>query len=217
MPTAEKESIVQDLAGQFRGAKSVLFADYRGLDVEAMTELRKRCREASVNFRIAKNTLTRLALAEAGLPQGETELLKGPTGLALSLEDELAAAKVLTDFAKAFEKLQIKGGLMEGQIVGSDDVKALATLPTKDELIAMLLADMESSLSQVIGVGDSLVRDILSCAEQVAEKAGGEAPSAEPAAAAAGASESAGEAAPAEAAAEAAGDAPEASAEASSE
>ena len=166
-----------------------MFADYRGLNVAQMTELRTRCREANVRFKIAKNTLTRIAMTEAGMPDS-SEILSGPTGLAISLEDEVSAAKVLTTFAKEHDKLEVKGGVMEGQVLATDQVKALADLPGKNELIAGLLAGMESSVTFVVTAADNLVNDILSCAEQAAEQGGAAAPAAasadEPAAEAAG-------------------------------
>jgi large subunit ribosomal protein L10 len=193
MPTPQKEAIIQDLAEQFRAAKSLLFADYRGLDVEALSELRRRCRDENVRFRVAKNTLSKLAMAEIGVHDAD-ELLTGPTGLAISDEDELAAARVLVQFAKENDKLGVKGGVMEGRICSLDEVIALATLPPKDQLLAQLLATIESPLVDVIRAAETLVQDVLSCAEQAAEQKGG--------------AESAPAAAESEPPAEASGDAP---------
>ncbi|MGD8394310.1 MAG: 50S ribosomal protein L10 [Candidatus Eiseniibacteriota bacterium] len=202
MPTPQKEAVVQELAEQFRVARGVVFADYRGLDVEAMTELRRRCREASVRFRIAKNTLSRLAISEAGL-ESVGDALTGPTGLALADDDELAPARVLVDFAKENDKLAIKAGVVDGRLYGIDEVKALAALPPRDQLLAQLLSVIEQPLVGVIGVAQRLVQDVLSCAEQAAEGKG------EPQAAgdAAAAAAPAGDTAPADAEADAAGDA----------
>ncbi len=179
MPNAQKEAAIQSLADEFESAKSLVFADYRGLDVAQISELRRLCRENGVKFKVAKNTLTLRALDQAGWPRAE-ELLAGPTGLAVAREDEIAAARVLSDFAKEHELLEVKGGIMEGRVLSFEEVSALATLPSKDELIAGILGGFDGVVSLIVGAADSLVSDVLSCAEQAAEaNPAAEAPAAE--------------------------------------
>ena len=180
MPTPQKEAVVEELTNEFRDAKRLLFADYRGLDVEAITELRSRCREQQVRFLVAKNTLSRRAMSAIGV-EDVGSLLEGPTGLAIAKEDQIAAARVLVGFSKENEKLEIKGGVMEGRVYSLEEVKALASLPSRDELIAQVLAAIQSPVVFVAGILQNLLRDVVSCAEQHAEKGGG-APAAEEAA-----------------------------------
>lgn len=183
MPTAQKEAAIQSLVDQLETAKSLVFADYRGLDVAEISELRRLCRESGVKFKVTKNTLTTRALDQAGWPH-VGEFLTGPTGLAVALEDEVAAARVLTDFAKDHDKLEVKGGIMEGKVLSLEQVSALASLPSREVLIGSILAGFDGMISLIVGAADSLVNDVLSCAEQAAEKngAGAAAPAAEAAA-----------------------------------
>lgn len=136
----QKEDILQALISQFKEAKSVVFADYQGLSVKQVTELRSKLREKAVTFQIVKKTLIRIASKEAGYEQEiPADVLEGPVAVAVSMEDELAGAKAVHEFAKKNKKLQLRGALFEGRVLSVAETKQLAELPGKEELIAKLL------------------------------------------------------------------------------
>ncbi|MGZ9587218.1 50S ribosomal protein L10 [Paenibacillus marinisediminis] len=138
-----KQQAVTDIAEKFRGSVTTVVADYRGLNVTQVTELRKQLREAGVEFQVLKNTLVRRATNEAELSE-LNEVLTGPTAIAFSREDVVAPAKILSDFAKKNEALEIKGGVVEGRVVDVDQIKALAALPNREGLLSMLLSVLQA-------------------------------------------------------------------------
>lgn len=140
----EKARTVQEIASKLREAKSVVLTDYRGLTVQQVTELRKLCREAGVEFKVYKNKLAQRATAEVGVTELD-QFLVGPTALAFS-DDEVTAAKVLNDFAKTNEQLELKGGVVDGQVMGEAEIKALASLPSREGLLSMLLSVLQAPM-----------------------------------------------------------------------
>jgi large subunit ribosomal protein L10 len=140
-----KKQIVSEVAAKLRDSKSTIVVDYRGLNVGEVTELRKQLREAGVEFKVYKNSLTRRAAEEAGLA-GLNEALTGPNAIAFSMEDVIAPAKVLNDFAKKHEALEIKAGVIEGNIATVEEVKALAELPSREGLLSMLLSVLQAPI-----------------------------------------------------------------------
>ena len=134
---------VQEIAAKFEAAASVVVVDYRGLTVGQVTELRKQLREAGVEFKVYKNTLTRRAAESAGV-EGINEFLTGPNAIAFSNEDVVAPAKIINEFAKKNEALEIKAGIIEGTIASVEDVKALAELPSREGLLSMLLSVLQA-------------------------------------------------------------------------
>ncbi|MDQ0247661.1 50S ribosomal protein L10 [Priestia abyssalis] len=140
-----KKQVVSEIASKLRESKSTVVVDYRGLTVAQVTELRKTLREAGVEFKVYKNTLTRRAAEEAELA-GLNEYLTGPNAIAFSTEDVIAPAKVLNDFAKKNEALEIKAGVIEGNIASVEEVKALAELPSREGLLSMLLSVLQAPI-----------------------------------------------------------------------
>ena len=138
-----KQVKVEEITGKFQSAVSVVVVDYRGLNVAQVTELRKQLREAGVEFKVYKNTLTRRATEIAGVA-GINEFLTGPNAIAFSNEDVVAPAKIINDFAKKNEALEIKAGIIEGTVSSVDDVKALAELPSREGLLSMLLSVLQA-------------------------------------------------------------------------
>ena len=138
-----KQVQVQEITEKFQGAASVVVVDYRGLNVAQVTELRKQLREAGVEFKVYKNTLTRRAAEAAGV-EGINEVLTGPNAIAFSTEDVVAPAKIINEFAKKNEALEIKAGIIEGTISSVEDVKALAELPSREGLLSMLLSVLQA-------------------------------------------------------------------------
>ncbi len=133
----QKQQVVSEVAAKLKESKSTVVVDYRGLNVAQVTELRKQLREAGIEYKVYKNTLVRRATAEAGF-SGLDEHLVGPTAIAFGAEDVIAPAKVLNEFAKKNEALEIKTGIIEGNIASAAEVKALAELPSRDGLLSML-------------------------------------------------------------------------------
>jgi large subunit ribosomal protein L10 len=140
-----KKQVVTEVAAKLRDSKSTVVVDYRGLNVSEVTELRKQLREAGVEFKVYKNTLTRRAAEEAGLA-GLNEALTGPNAIAFSMEDVIAPAKVLNDFAKKHNALEIKAGVIEGNVATVEEVKALAELPSREGLLSMLLSVLQAPI-----------------------------------------------------------------------
>lgn len=138
-----KQVQVQEITEKFQNAASVVVVDYRGLNVSQVTELRKQLREAGVEFKVYKNTLTRRATEAAGL-EGINDVLVGPNAIAFSNEDVIAPAKIINEFAKKNDALEIKAGIIEGTVSSVEDVKALAELPSREGLLSMLLSVLQA-------------------------------------------------------------------------
>ncbi|MCZ0703488.1 large subunit ribosomal protein L10 [Natronobacillus azotifigens] len=139
----KKKQVVSEIASKFRESQSTILVDYRGLDVAEVTELRSKLREAGVEFKVYKNTMSRRAAEEAELSE-LNEALVGPTAIAFSNEDVVAPAKVLNSFAKDHEALEIKGGVIQGNIATIDQIKELAALPNYEGLLSMLLSVLQA-------------------------------------------------------------------------
>ena len=140
-----KQAVVNEITDKLKTAASVVVVDYRGLNVGQVTELRKQLRDAGIDFKVYKNSMTRRAAEAAGL-EGLNEHLTGPNAIAFSTEDVVAPAKILNDFAKKNDKLEIKAGVIEGHIASEEEVKALATLPSRDGLLSMLLSVLQAPM-----------------------------------------------------------------------
>ncbi len=150
-PTVIREEKVQaigEIATKLRESQTTVVADYRGLTVAQVTELRKQLREAGVEFKVLKNSLTRLATEKEGLTELDQYLL-GPNAIAFSKDDLIAPAKILVDFAKKNEKLEVKGGIIEGKVVGAEQIKQLASLPSREGLLSMLLSVLQAPMRNV--------------------------------------------------------------------
>jgi large subunit ribosomal protein L10 len=138
-----KKQFVAGLKERLEKSKVVILTDYKGLDVDAMTELRAKLREAEIEYQVIKNTMLRLA-SEGTDVEAIKDSFKGPSAVALSFEDPVAPAKVLTDFAKDHDKLEIKIGVMGGKVLELDGIKALSSLPSREELLATVLSAMNA-------------------------------------------------------------------------
>ncbi len=139
----QKKQIVEEIAGKMKASVSTVIVDYRGLNVAEVTELRKQLREAGVEYKVYKNSMTRRAAEEAGLAELNEQLV-GPNAIAFSTEDVVAPAKILNDFAKGHEALEIKAGVIEGNVATVEEIKALASLPSREGLLSMLLSVLQA-------------------------------------------------------------------------
>jgi len=162
MLRAEKERVVAELAERLRSTSTLMVADYRGLSMPEIEELRARLLEAGARFTVVKNTLTKLA-AEAAGAEEVLELIEGPTAIAfLDAEgDPAAVAKVLNDTAKAHDVLVLRGGLLDGAVVGDAEIKRLATLPSSEVLRAQLAGAVVAPLTTVVGLFTAPLRDLV--------------------------------------------------------
>ena len=155
----KKESIVGALAAELKGAQVLILSDYRGLPNAELAGLRNKLRAMKSGFHIAKNTLLKLALVQAGLPTPEN-LLEGPTAIAYCYDDIAGPAKTLTDFLKEKELL-VKGAIMGGRVLQSAEAMALANLPTRGQLYSRLLGTINAPSTKVAGVMASGIRQVL--------------------------------------------------------
>jgi large subunit ribosomal protein L10 len=141
----EKVLLVKEIADRLNRSKSAIVADYRGLNVEEVTELRKQLRQAGVEFQVLKNTMTRRAAEQVNLTDLNT-YLTGPTAIAFGYDDPVAPAKILNEFAKKHKALELKGGVVEGRVVDAKGVESLASLPSREGLLSMLLSVLQAPL-----------------------------------------------------------------------
>ncbi|AVQ97640.1 vegetative protein 300 [Oceanobacillus picturae] len=135
----QKKQVVDEITEKFRASQTSVVVDYRGLDVAEVTELRKQLREAGIDFKVYKNSMARRAVEAAEL-NDLSDVLVGPTALAFSNDDVVAPARILNDFAKKHEALEIKGGVIEGKVATLDQIKELADLPNYEGMVSMLLS-----------------------------------------------------------------------------
>jgi large subunit ribosomal protein L10 len=158
----QKERVVEQLAQRLRDSETLMVADYRGLTMPEIDELRSRLLEAGARFTVVKNTLTRRA-AEAAGKEDVLELIDGPTAIAFleSEGDPVAVAKVLSETARANDVLVIRGGVFEGAVVGDAEIKRLATLPPADVLRAQLVGAVAAPLTTVVGLFTAPLRDLV--------------------------------------------------------
>lgn len=143
MKIEDKKKIVEDLKEKFATTKVVIVTDYKGLDVAQMTELRRKLSEANVEYQVVKNTLLTRASKDTDAEM-LVDVFKGPSAIALSFDDPVAPAKVLTQFAKDNDKLEIKAGVMNGKVMDLGAITALSKLPSREELLAQVLSAMNA-------------------------------------------------------------------------
>ena len=146
-----KQPIVAEIAELFNGAKSAVVVDYRGLTVEQDTILRKQLREVGVTYKVYKNTMIRFAAKGTEFEALEANL-EGPTALAVSKEDATAPARILAQFAKTADKLELKGGVVEGTYYDQKGIQVIATIPSREELLGKLLGSIQSPIANLARV-----------------------------------------------------------------
>lgn len=141
----QKEELVEKIYADIKDAKASIVVEYRGLSVAALSDLRKQLRKEEATLTVLKNTLISRAANKAGYAELDKEL-EGPNALVIAKNDPCAAAKVLTKFAKRNEELVVKGGIVEGKVVGAKDVVMVANLPNKEGLLSMFLGCLQASV-----------------------------------------------------------------------
>lgn len=171
MPRPEKVAIVEKLAGDFDAAGSVFVADYAGLTVTDITDLRAQLRQAGMSMKVAKNTLLRLAAKQAGVPE-LVDHFTGPTAVAFGTKDPVAGAKVFSEFFTRLERPKVRTFMVEGKAYPGDDLKAIADLPPREVILAQLVAAVESPLTGFVGTLDAVIRDFIGTVDAIAKKKG---------------------------------------------
>lgn len=167
----QKKDIVAHLEDQMKNAKSAVFADFKGLSVKDMDEMRTSLREKGLSFTVAKKTLIRLAAKNAGFDEEiPDESLEGSVGVTFSMEDEVAAAKTLHTFAKKNDNLTLRGALFEGRILSVAETKELAMIPGKEELLAKLVYILNSPIQGFHGALNNTIGGFVRVLNAVKEK-----------------------------------------------
>ena len=146
-----KQPIVDEISGVINGAQSVVVVDYRGLTVSEDTQLRKQLREAGVSYKVYKNTLVSRAV-EGTEFESLRDVLEGPSAFAVSTEDATAPARILAKFAKTAPALEIKAGVVEGTYYDAEGMKAIASVPSREELLSKLLGSLQSPITNLARV-----------------------------------------------------------------
>ena len=176
MPSEKKVEAVAALKEKLEGAQAVVLADFTGLDVEKLNELRREFRKSDSRFYVFKNTLGRLAVREVGM-EGLEQFLEGPTGWAVAVGDPVAPAKVIKEFAKTHELPKVKGGYIDGAVLMPEEVKRVADLPPKPILVAQVLGLVQGPVTGVAGTLKSVISSLAVAVEEIRKQkeAGGEA------------------------------------------
>ncbi|MGB8658682.1 MAG: 50S ribosomal protein L10 [Candidatus Zixiibacteriota bacterium] len=168
MLRAKKEKTVDDLQKKMSLTKSLFVTDYRGLNVEEMTKLRRELRKAGAEYKITKNTMIRRAAEQSGL-EAITGYLKGPTGLILSYQDPAPPAKILHEILQKSDKPKIRTIWMEGRLLGSDYLKRLATLPSREVVLSQILAGLNAPVANFLGTLQATLRNFVGVVEAIRE------------------------------------------------
>jgi large subunit ribosomal protein L10 len=168
MLKVEKEKTVDELREKLSLTKSLFLTDFRGLNVDQMTDLRRNLKEKKAEYRITKNSLIRLAARESRF-EGVLDYLKGPTGLVFSFEDPVSPAKVLYEIHKKVEKPKIKIIWMEGKLLDENHLKSLAALPSKDVILTQIVFGLNSPLANLVGTLQGVMRNFVGVLDAVRE------------------------------------------------
>ena len=168
MPRPEKEKLVEELTEKLSRSEITILADYTGINVQAVTQLRDEFRKSSVEYRIYKNTLARLAATNSGL-EPLLEHLTGPTGYIFS-DDPVAPAKILADFIKSNPSMSIKCAVLKGELIDESQVKSIASLPPREILLAQLLGQLMAPASGLVNVLSGPIRNLVYVLEDLRKK-----------------------------------------------
>jgi len=178
MPTEAKKATVAELKDELSNAKAMIVADYRGLTVSDISAVRRNLRGEGITYRVVKNRLAKIAAQEAGNSE-LTELLEGPTALALTSGDEVVLARTFLDAVRPFKTVTVRGALLSGKRVDADSVTRLASLPSREILLGQLAGGMVSPLSSMASLLSAPLRNLGYALSQLAQQKGQQAPAAE--------------------------------------
>lgn len=170
---AQKEARVEILKKRLEAKTVVLLGDFTGMDVATATEMRQRLREASVEYAVVKNSLAKLAAEQAGLEQ-LVEFMSGPNGLVMTEGDAAEAAKIMVEFEKTRKTPQIKSGIIDSVIVSASEIRRIAELPSRDELLAQIAAGFQAPVAGLARLLNELTRKLVATIDAVAKQKGAE-------------------------------------------
>ena len=174
MPTAQKAAQIDDLVDRLSRSQLTIIADYRGLSVDALQGFRARIRPLDAEFKIAKNTLTRIAAEQVGI-EGLAPQLEGPTAILFAYGDVVAPAKAVSDFARTSRILQVRAGVMNNTVINAADVEAISSLPPREELLGKLVGLLASPMARTVGVLSGPARSFVYLANARVEQLGDDA------------------------------------------
>jgi large subunit ribosomal protein L10 len=169
VPNQQKVDIVSGLKEMLDGASTVILTDHSGMSVKQFNTLRSRLREADAQFHVVKNTLVKLA-AEGTPVQELVPDLEGPTSMAVTKGDPVSVAKTIAQFSKESKLLHLKGGMVEGRMVSPADIQMLATIPPRQQLLAMVVGGLQSPIAGLVGTCQSTLASLVMTLKAVAEK-----------------------------------------------
>lgn len=173
MPTPQKAKQIDELVDRLGRSNLTIIADYRGLSVEQLQGFRTKLQNLDAEFKVAKNTLTRIAAEKVGI-EGLEPTLEGPTAILFAYGDVVAPAKAISDFARTSRILQVRAGVMNGQVVSPSDVEAISSLPPREELLGKLVGLLASPMARTVGVLSGPSRSVVYLANARVEQLGGE-------------------------------------------
>ena len=168
----DKAEAVEVLRKKFSDAAGIILADFTGLTVAEANDLRRKCREAQVEYRVIKNTLARLAAREADIAELE-EHFQGPIAVVMSETDSIAPARVIAEFRRTAQKPVFKAGYVEGKIFMPEEIRRIALLPSREGLIAQVIGAVEGPMAQLVFTLEGVLRNLISILEQASQKAEG--------------------------------------------
>lgn len=167
----EKQEEVEALKAKFGAAKGIVLADYTGVTVAEVSDLRRKCRDARVEYKVVKNTLARIAAREVNL--GElADHFDGPIAIALSSVDSVAPARVLSDFVKSYQKMTLKVGYFEGRIYSDSQIREIAALPPREHLLGQVIGAVQAPIAQLIWCIESVLRNVVTVVDEAGKKKG---------------------------------------------
>jgi large subunit ribosomal protein L10 len=169
MPTEQKTKAVQDLQKEATDCKGLIVTNFKALKTVEFNELRQKLRPFNSEYRVVKNSLTKLAFKNAGMEQLAASF-DGPTAIVLERGDAIATIKAVFDFVKSHENVKVSGGFFEGKVVSGKELKAIATLPSREVLISMLLGQLQAPMVNLVSVLQAPMRDLVGVLDQIAKK-----------------------------------------------
>lgn len=171
MPRPEKIETVEVLRNRFSNSRAIVLADFTGLTVAEVNELRRKCKSAKVEYSVVKNTLARIAARQANI-EDLVQHFQGPVAVATSTVDSIAPVKVLDEFSKAVQKLSLKVGYLDGKIFNPRELKAVAALPPREVLLGQVIGAIQAPIAQIVWTVEGILRNLVSIIDQAAQKRG---------------------------------------------
>jgi large subunit ribosomal protein L10 len=169
MPTPQKTKVVQDIEKQARESKGLIVTSFKALKTAEFNEMRAKLRRLQSEYRVVKNSLTRIAFKNAGLSE-LADLMQGPTAIVVERGDPMAVMKAVFEFAKTHENVKIQGGVLDGKVVGAQELQAIASLPSREMLLAILLGTLQAPLVNLVSVLQAPMRDLVNVLDAIAKK-----------------------------------------------